>query len=156
MPRYEFDPNAVTATIPVFAKGDYEFIVGEPKAFARTNNEGKESYGIRWPLVVAEVIEGDQAAKDKRTVYTTYMHGQSEPFAKRFAMAVMGFSGNADGERAFNEKTAGQDWDYDTDSGACGDMWRSLTGGRVVGSVDIQLYEGNQTQDWVGFRAIGT
>jgi hypothetical protein len=167
MPPYEFDPTKVTATIPIFPKGDYEFVVSEPKSFAKTNEEGKTSMGIRFPVLCEDVAYdadgnpvGDPKFKGKRTIYSGYLHSDgAQAFTKGFLLAALGFDRNEAGERAFDEKYKGQDWGIDPDSGACGDMWRQVTGARVVASLDVAPNKNDPTQmiqQFSGFRRVGT
>lgn len=153
MPRYENDPTKVAASIEVFPKDDYEFIVGEPKAFERTNAKGAQSYGIRFPVQVAE---GDY--KGKRTVFSTYQQSEgAQQMAKRFIMAVLGYGAKREEEKRFDADYAGKDWGFDTDTGAVGDMWREAVGKRVIGSLDVRIGDdGGEQQDFKGWRPIGS
>jgi len=134
MPRYEFDPSTVTSAIPVLPKNDYEFIVGEPKSFIRKNAKGEDSFGVRYPLTVAE---GEQ--KGKRIFLSTYYQSEGgQAAAKRFLMAVYGYKGNDEEEQRFNRDMRGQDWSFDPESGMVGEAFRQVTGKRVRGSLDVQ------------------
>ena len=68
MPRYEGDPTRASATFEVFPKGDYEFVIGEPKAFERNNRDNKLTFGIRFPLT----CQSDGSMKNKPFVQTLY------------------------------------------------------------------------------------
>lgn len=154
--RYDFDPTAVSATFKTFPKGDYEFSVGEPRSFKRTSNEGKETFGVRFPCKCEEVVsEGDPKMKGERAVYSAYLHGEANPFVKQFLMAVLGFSVDETGEKAFDEKYKGYDWSFDPDNGTVGDMWSTVTGGRLIASMDIQMWENEPRQQWASFRPVG-
>ena len=142
-PRHNFDPSAISSTLEVLPKGDYVVSAGEGKAFEKTAKsgpkEGQLSWGIRWPLRVEQVLEGDPNAKGKRVIYSGYMHSDdASGFPKQLLMACLGYEINNRSEREFNEKFAGQDWSYDTDSGAIGDVWRQATGRTVIVSLDVQ------------------
>lgn len=151
MPRYTPDFNTVSANFVMLEKGEYEFQVGEPKAFERTNQEGKVSHGVRFMLTVAE-----GAAKGGRTMFTCYPGSDGGmSFSKQFLIAVLGYAQDSSGEKQFNEATAGEDWGYDTETGACGDMWRRALGKRVRAIVDIKIGEnGQQQQNWVRFLPV--
>ena len=137
MPRYDFSPDAVFATIPVLPKGEYEFIVGEPKAFLRQNQKGQDSYGIRFPLVTAETSNG--VKKGTRIFFNTYQQSEgAQAIAKQFAMAVFGFKRTDEEEQRFNSEFAGKDWSFNTDTGVVCDAWMELKGKRITGSVDVQ------------------
>jgi len=162
MPRYDNSPKDVTATIPIFPKGDYEFSLGEPKPFARTNPEGKLSHGVRFPLVCEEVLEeGDPNFKGKRTLLSCYMHTEGGvSYSKQVQMAVFGFEKNPEGEAAFNEEHGDQDWSYNTDEDALsvGDKWAEMQGKRVVISMDEGIHptSGDKNQKFVSYRPLGT
>lgn len=143
-PRFEFDPSTVTSAIPVLPKNDYEFIIGEPKSFIRKNAKGEDSYGVRYPLTVAE---GDR--KGTRIFFSTYYQSEGgQAAAKRFLMAVFGYKSNQEDEDRFNRDMKGKDWAFDPDSGTVGEQFREVTGKRVRGSLDIQPAkdsQGNET-----------
>jgi len=134
--RFSFDPAAVQAGILVLPKDDYEFIVGEPRAFTGMNPEGKENYGIRVQLMVAS--EGE--FKGKRILQNFYLHSEEAlPMLKSFQLASFGFTGND--EKRFNEEFAAQngEWDIDFASGTLGDFWRKLSGLRVAATADVVI-----------------
>lgn len=149
MPRYDFNPEAVTATIEVLPKGDYEFIVGEPKSFMRKNRKGEDSYGIGFPLVLAEDANGKR--KGTRIFFNTYQQSEgAQAIAKQFLMAVHGYKRTEEDEKKFNAEFAGKDWGFNTDDKSVGDAWMSAKGKRVKGSLDVGINEenGNQTQQF--------
>lgn len=158
-PQHNYDPTAVTVSFKTFEKGDYEIIVGEPKAFAGTNAEGNENFGIRFPGKIAAVVEeGQEDAVGERSIYTCYLHGAAGPFGKAFAMACLGYEKSEEGEALFNEDHGSKDWSFDSDSGSCGDGWRELTGCRVIASMSIQHNpnDGSKRQQYDSFRPVGT
>lgn len=137
-PRYVYDPSKVSSSIEIFPKNDYEFIIGEPKAFKGANQQGQENFGVRVALTHAE---GE--FRGKKTVYTMYMHSEgAQSMAKRFHIAAYGFPQNgqnlAQGEQAFNEAHGGDDWSFDPDTGSVGDAWAKMAGGRIIGSLDVK------------------
>lgn len=156
MPRFEHNPANVAASIEVFPKDDYEFIVGEPKPFhgitKSGKNEGKENYGMRFALSIGR---GDY--QGKRTVYTIFEHNEgSQSVGKQFKMAVLGFGKGRAEEQRFDAEFGGKDWSFDTDSGEVGDAWREMTGQRVTGSLDVeQGQNGDEQQSWKGWRVAG-
>ena len=134
-PRYEFDPTKVSVSFATLDKDTYEMQVGEPKAFVRTNAEGNESIGIRFPLTV----KGGNFDGKRPQPHTAYLTNEgSESFTKAFLMAVLGFSRSTEGEEAFNDEMRGSDWSYDPKTGAVGDAWRKATGKRVLIDVDVE------------------
>jgi hypothetical protein len=159
MGRYQPDMNKISASFTVLPKDRYEFVVGEPKAFTRTNKQNKESFGIRFPLTVAE---GSQ--KGKKLIYNTYlMSEESAALAKQFMMAVHGFPRNEEGEQAFNDQFEGADWSYNPDTGEVGEAWATAKGQRVIGNLDINIgdgkngtVEGQQYQKYSGFEPFNT
>ena len=145
-PRFEFDPSTVVASIEVFPKQEYEFQVGEPKAFKRTAAEGTDkehdSYGVRFPLV----IKMPDAYSNKRTVFSIYLQSEgAQAMGKQFMMAVMGFGKSAEQEKKYDAEVRGKDWGLDFETGAVGDAWREHTGKRVIGGLDIT--KNNRTGD---------
>lgn len=154
MPRFEPDPSKVSATIEIFDKDDYEFVFGEPKAFYSKNAQtDKETYGIRFPLTIAE-----GPRKGGRTILTLYQHNDgSASMSKQVVMAVLGYKNSPADEKRFDGETAGQDWSFDTDTGACGEMWRKMSGKRAICSLDIGTNpnSGEPSQTFKKWRPIG-
>lgn len=149
MSRYEYDPSKAQSTIEVLEKGDYEFVIGEPKSFIRKNRKGQDSYGIRFPLTAD--------GKTKPVYYTCYLHSEgAQGMTKRFQMAAMGYKNSKVMEQAFDGDVIGMDWSYDPETGAVGDAWRKFTGKRVVGTVDIGANEetGEPQQVWKSWRPV--
>lgn len=137
MPKYEFDPSKVSASIEIFPKDTYEFIVGEPKSFKGQNKQGKDNYGVRYPLVIAE---GD--FKNKKTVVTLYMHSEgAQSMSKQFLMAALGYKNSQEAEQQFNEDMRGEDWSFDPEAGTVGEVWRRAAGKRMLGSLDVKKKE---------------
>lgn len=133
MPRYEYDPSKSQATIEIFPKDEYEFIVGEPKAFIRKNRKNQDSFGVRVSLTHTE-----GAYKGKRTVFTCYLHSEgAQSMSKRFQMAVFGYEAKAEAEQDFNKATSGLDWSFDPETGSVGAAWKQLGGARVIGNLDV-------------------
>lgn len=149
MSRYEYDPSKTQATIEVLEKGDYEFLIGEPKSFIRKNKKNEDSYGIRFPLTA----EG----KTKPVYYTCYLHSEgAQGMTKRFQMAAMGFKNNKTDEARFDAEVIGMDWNFDPEAGTVGEAWRKFTGKRVVGSVDVSpnTETGEPQQNWKSWRPV--
>lgn len=135
MPRFNFDPNAVSASIEVLPKDSYEFIIGEPKSFMRKNRKGEDSYGIRYPLVVAEGPH-----KDKRVFYSIYQQSEgAQAVGKQFLMAALGYDRSSDAEKEYNAAHGGADFSFNTDDQTVGDGWMELKGQRVNGELDVAM-----------------
>ncbi len=157
MARYEHDPSAVQSTMQVFPKGDYEFSVGEPKPFERTNAANKLSYGVGFSLKCERVVEGEDNMLGKRAYFSCYQHTEGGcSFSKRFQMSCLGHKGNPQGENAFNDEVAGQNWGFDPDEGTVGDMWSNLTGNRLVISMSegVNPNTGDPSQNFDAFRPV--
>lgn len=156
MPRFEFDPTTVVASLEVFPKGEYEFVVGEPKSFLRQAGEDKhDSFGIRYSLTVKQPDEYD----GKRSVFSTYYQSEgSQAMAKQFIMAVLGYGKGKPEEERFDRDMRGKDWSFDPETGACGDIYRELTGKRVIGSLDVDKNKntGDPMQVFKGWRTISS
>jgi hypothetical protein len=155
-PRYEHDPSKVSAVIAILDKGDYELIIGEPKAFFGAGKDGKaDNYGVRYPLTVAEGPE-----KGSKTFYSAFIHSDGAlSFSKQFLMAALGFKPTKEDEKRFNEKYQGSDWSIDTDTKGVGDVWREATGKRLMATVDVGIQTeganaGSPQQKWVKFRPL--
>jgi len=145
MPRYDFSPDAVSASIEILSKGEYEFIVGEPKSFMRKNRKGEDSYGIRFPLVLAEDMNGHK--KGTRIFFNTYQQSEgAQAIGKQFLMAVLGYKRNQEAEKQFNDDFTGKDFGFNTDDGSVGDGWMEVKGKRVKGDLDVGINEENQQQ----------
>lgn len=143
MPRYEHDPTQVTASIAILPKDDYEFIIGKPKSFERTAKAGHQSYGIMFPLIVAN---GPQ--KGKKTIARMYLHSEgAAQMTKRFQMAVQGLATNDKNEKEFDLWAAGRDWSYDTDSGAVGEEWANYEGKHLVCDLDVEMITNDKGEE---------
>lgn len=144
MPRFENDPTKVTAGFIVYPADTYEFLIGEPKAFYRTNKKDEPSYGIRVKMTIAE---GE--FKGKPFMHTLYQQSEgAQSVSKQFLMAALGYGKGRTEEERFNNDYRGKDWGFDTDSGACGDMWREMTGKRIIGQLAVKTADdGSEQQD---------
>lgn len=152
MPIYNNDPSKVVATFEVLPKDDYELIVGEPKAFEKTGQNGV-NYGVRYGVTVGS---GAMEGKKGQPV-SCYQHSEgAQQFSKGFIMAALGFGKGRAEEQRFDAEYGGKDWSFDTDSGQVGDAWRELTGKRVIGSYDIELNpnSGEQQQKVNGYSKL--
>lgn len=151
MPRYDYDPSKVSASIEVFPKGEYEFIVGEPKAFAGNGQKGP-NYGVRYVLTCAS----DGPMNGKKFFQSLWFHSEAAgPINKRFMLAASGYNADKNSEQRYNTEAAGKDWSFDTDSGAVGDGYRELVGKRVVADVDVTLGDnGNEQQKVNAWRPL--
>jgi len=156
-PRFEFDPSTVVASIEVFPKQEYEFQVGEPKAFKRTAGAGTEkehdSFGVRFSLTIKQP---DQYS-NKRTVFSIYLQSEGgAAMGKQFMMACMGYGKGKKEEDAYDATVRGKDWGLDFETGGVGDAWRELTGKRVIGALDVTKNKntGDEMQQFQSWRPI--
>jgi hypothetical protein len=150
MPRYTPDFGAVSATLTIFDKGEYEFEVGKPKSFQREKDGGGESIGVRFRMTMAE---GPLAGKSG--LYSCYTHSDGGmSFAKQFVMATLGYDVTPEGEKRFDTEYKGGDWGFNTEDGTCGDLWNECAGRHVMASVDLGTNpkNGEQNQQWSKFR----
>ncbi len=150
MPRYDYDPSKTVASIEVFPKGDYEFSLGEPKAFIRTNPQGEVSYGVRFAMTITS-----DNFRGKRTVQTCYLHNDGgQSMSKQFQMAVYGDKKSAAEEERFNKDHSGDDWAFDPETGTTGEAWHKMTGTHVIGTLDVGVNKqsGEQQQQFKGWR----
>lgn len=156
---FEFDPTKVVASLEVFPKGEYEFIVGTPKAFIKTAAQGTEkehqSYGIRYPLTIAQPDE----YATKRSIFSTYYQSEgAQSMAKQFMMACLGYAKGKPEEERFDRDMRGLDWRFNPNTGAVGEAYRDLEGKRVIGQLDVQknINTGDDMQNFKGWRTISS
>lgn len=156
---FEFDPTKVVASFEVFPKGEYELIVGTPKAFIKTAAQGTEkehqSFGIRYPLTIAQPEE----YANKKTFYSTYYQSEgAQSMAKQFMMACLGFGKPKPEEERFDREMRGKDWRFNPNTGEVGDGYRELEGMRVIGLLDVQknINTGDDMQNFKGWRSISS
>lgn len=140
MPQYEPDLSKIAATFELFSKGEYEFVLGEPKAFQGITksgaNAGQENIGVRYGISLPEAQNGHK--KGARSILNCFIHNdQSMGFSKQLLMAALGFPMNSRGEAQFDEQYRGADWSIDTTTGACGAVWREATGRHVLITADL-------------------
>lgn len=153
MSRYQYDPSKASASIEVFPKDDYEFIVGKPKSFAKVEGDSVKNFGVRFALTIA-----DGQFKDKKTVFTCYLHNDGgQSMTKRFQMACLGYGKGKAEEDKFDLEQTGKDWDFDPESGECGEAWNEMAGARIVGSLDVGKNTNNDEpqQQFKAWRPIG-
>ena len=149
MPRYTADPTKVSTALAIFPKGDVELKCGKPKAFERQAKAGHQSYGIRIPV---ECTSGPN--QGKRSVVTLYMHSDgAQSMAKRFQMAMQGYTVTDANEKLFDAWAAGLDWSFDTETGEVGAAWAQYEGRSIIASVDVQMQtndkgESVEQQEW--------
>ena len=153
MPQYGFNPAAVDAGFPVYPKGQYEMIIGDPKPFLgkaiEAGSTKTQNYGVRYALIIAE---GEK--KGKKAIMNCYMHVEaSQGFAKQFLMAAAGFNPkDQDAEARYNEESGAKDWTYDPDTGRVGEAWLELRGKRILIDLDVTMdKDQKEQQKWVGF-----
>lgn len=158
-PRYDSNLTEVTSALVVLKPGEYEFLVGDPKAFSRKKEGGAEVVGISFLLTVAEIVsDGDPNARGKKVYRELYLHSEkAKPFTKQFVMASYGYENREEHEIVFNEKTRGLDWGYNTDTGEVGDVYKGMRGTRVICGVGQQPNEKNPNemqQTWDSVRPL--
>lgn len=135
MPRMEVAPTEVVASFEVLPKGTYELTIGEGKAFMRQNRHGKDSFGVRYLLVVAEGPK-----KNAKVPVSLYQQSEgAQAMSKQFIMAVLGFGNKQEEEERFNNAYRGADWSFDTDTGHLGSVWKELEGQRVLCDMGVQF-----------------
>jgi hypothetical protein len=136
--NFAFNPAKAAATQRIYEKGTYEFVVGEPKAFYRDNTAtgGKESFGVFYPLTIAE---GEY--KGERILHNLYLHTEATAgMNKQFIMAVLGYNPRDNAaEQSYNEEHANDDFAVNFESLELGQGWHQLTGNRVIFDLDITI-----------------
>ena len=104
-----------------------------------------------------QMVFAEGEFKGKRNIFACYTGSEGGlSYAKRFLMAALGYEVSQSGEERFNQDFSGKDWDFDTTSGECGDMWHEPTGKRVLATTDVRdnPETGEQTLQWVSFRPV--
>lgn len=157
-PQYNPDPSTVSAYFFLFAKGDYLFEVGEGKPFEGTNAKGEANAGIRYPIVCTDVLEGDPNGKNKKQMFTCYIHSDGAmQFSVRFLMACLGYESSGEGEMKFNKENKGGDYRVDPNPEApyLGEMWKKLKGSSLIIHANTRLNdEGEKQQQWNAFSPL--
>lgn len=150
--RYNFDPNAVAATMTVFEKGEYTFKLTSVKSFLGKEKEGKEtSYGVR---VTAE-CQTPGAYLGKKAIFNLYMHNEgSQSVSKQVLMAAYGYEKNPEAEAQFNSDFTVKDWSFNPEDGSVGEVWNGLINQQVIAVNVPKIYEGNAQNAFGGWRKI--
>jgi hypothetical protein len=131
MPRYESNPaNDQAVGLTTVPSGEYELIVKRIVAFERTNADGKQSYGTRLSVQVAE---GEFAGKSVSPINLYYHSEGGRGYSKTQLIAIAGFSDEA----AFNDWARDLDFGFDTEAGTVGDGWSQLIGKRVIAEITL-------------------
>src|SRR5215203_6911113 len=145
--RFAFNPSDVSAGFQTYPKNEYEFTVGKPKTFNRTNRKGGASFGVRFPLIIAA---GEYTGK--RASYACYLQSEgAQAVAKGFVMACHGFKRSE--EEKFNAESEQWDWGVTPgDDDSLGDAWTTCEGKRIIGVLDVRMGENDEPQqDYKGF-----
>lgn len=165
---YDFDPSTVSASIEILPKDEYEFQVGEPKAFLNNPKQQPDgttkaaSFGIRFPLTVTRSANHPETI-GKKIFLQGFMHTPgSQAMTKGFVMAAAGYHNKPEEEKEFNEATKNMDWKFHPPTGAVGEVYSSIVGNRVVGDVDTQprkddkgqVVEGEFNQNFRGWHPV--
>lgn len=157
-PRFEPDLGAVRATTRIFEPGEYVVKIGTPYPMAYTKDDGTEIGGARYSLEMVGRIGPDGSLDDANegesvTNVRCYVHTEGAlSMAKRFLMAAFGYSRND--EEAFNEEVLGSG-DFgvagEGDDAELGESWAQCSGNLVRVSLDTELYEGEEQQNFRGW-----
>lgn len=144
-PQYAPDLTTVTAGFPIYDDGLYEFKIGDAKPFTRKDDKGEEKFGVRYPLVITEVLEdGDANSAGKRAMFTCYLHNDGgQSMAKQFVMAALGYASKR--EKEFDADHAGGDWAIDPEGGTVGEIWQEVAGSRARAQLGQTLGEDKET-----------
>lgn len=154
MPRFAPDPSKTTIGFPVYPKGRYTVILGEPKSFykAATQAGKQDNHGVRF----TSKISGGEF-DGKVFMINCYMHTpDSEGFSKVVEMAALGYNprDNKEQER-FNAEKGHLDWSYNTDDNTCGDGWHEMKGKAIYADLDTSIgQDGSEQQKVVAFSPV--
>jgi len=160
---FNFNPTQVSANLEVFAKGDYEVILNEPKPYfqagkpnAQTGENYPDSEGLMWTLRIAE---GEH--KSKPIIFRPNFNNEFGPQqAKSLLVAANGFPAGQEGEQAYNASHSTDDFSYsaDPENVHIGQAWVDTKGKRVIVSLDVTMGKGDNAgkiyQQFKGFKAI--
>jgi hypothetical protein len=158
MGRFSGAPTKATVGFITLPKDTFEFTIGEPKAYERTQKkDGAENLlqGIRWPLTVKS--EGQFKGK---TVFFTSTLGNDISLGqeKALMMSADGVEPTADNDEVWSLEHANDDFDADTATGVVGEGYNRHKGKVVMADVDITISnkDGNsqQFQKWVKFYPV--
>jgi hypothetical protein len=166
-----FDPDlaAVAATTPVYKRGEYllEITKSSPFAYPKDDEKTGESYivaGNRFQFEMVgqlgrdgEVDESVEIAGQEVAPFSCFVHTRKAfSFTKRTLMAFMGFTKQQEdqaNEEYFNSAelwiNPGEDEDDEVTGGA---GWSAPVGNRVVASLDIEQWDGDDRQQFRAFR----
>lgn len=153
MPRFDFNPSDVSSGLPVFPKGSYEVVLGEPKSFYRAGKNGKpDNYGI---FFKSKIGEGAHAGKP--LMINCYQHNEdSKGFSKQYQMSALGFV-PVKQDDDFNKAHGSEDWSFNTDDNSCGNGWHLMKGQTIIIDFDIKMDDdGNQQQVTKGIRPLNS
>jgi hypothetical protein len=138
MPRYTATPGKDSALGFVdVPDGIYEVVATKVAAFARENEKGDLSFGVR---VSTRFVEGE--FKDKSTTpLQLYYHTQGgKDMAKTHLMGIFGYA--KDQETQFNDWADARSWGFDTDTKAVDDSFAEIKGKRFAIQIVNQIVPG--------------
>ncbi len=153
MPRYDTSMAGVVASLfGNIPAGHYRFKIGTAKAFQKKETkdgvEITKNFGIRYPVEVVDVIQGDGRIGDKQLV-NLYQHTKdSIGYSKAVHLVLCGFDQTPEGEADYNDKFASMDFGFDTDSGEVGQAWKECEGSFFEAIVDVQKNGDQENQKW--------
>ncbi len=140
MGRFSGAPTKATVGFVTLDKDRYEFQLGEPKAYKRTQKskdggDDKIVEGIRWPLTV---ISPEGRFKGKTVTFTSSQDNEiSLNQEKALMMAADGAIPKPENEEEWNSAHGGDDFSADSDTGVVGEGYRQYKGRVVAGELDI-------------------
>lgn len=159
MSRFTPDLAKVRAGFPTIESGEWEFIIGEAKGFHYVKDDGKEVYGVRYPLEIAgsvdaggnlkdEELSGDQAAP-----FSLYLHSKKAGgMVKQWLLAALGYTIEEEdeaNESVFGEHDFGWDLDEDEDP-VVGDGWTMPEGRRIRMTCSVQIMDNGDKRQQYG------
>ena len=160
-PNFTPDFADVKAGFRTLDRGEYELILGAPKGFAYTKDDGTEVAGVRFPANVAAQVMSDGSLDDKYegdsvSPVRLYLHTEGAfRMTKQFLLAANGFEISQEDE-ADTEFFADADFSFEVDEDSdeerpevtLGAAWEALKGNRVRVTADIQMYNDKPSQNW--------
>ena len=159
MGRFQGAPTKASIGFITLPKDRYEFEIGEPKAYERTQ-KGKDGaddkivQGINWPLIVRSPGQYQNKVVFFRSAQDNDISLSQE---KALMMAADGVEPKADNDEVWSLEHEGDDFSADTTSGVVGEGYRRHKGKRVFGEVDITISKQDnvtQFQKWVRWDVV--
>ena len=160
-PNFQPDFADIKAGFRTLDRGEYELLLGAPKGFAYTKDDGTEVSGVRVPVNVVGQVMSDGSIDDKYegdsvSPIRLYLHTEGAfRMTKQFLLAANGYE-ISDEDTADSEFFKGADFGFEVNEESederpdvtLGAAWGLLKGNHVRVTADIQMYNDKPSQNW--------